>query len=64
VEPAVIDYGLDLSPEVQSALPALIQTVREIVDSWRRDPRPAEKSRVLSKPFNRNLHFPDEKSSI
>jgi hydrogenase maturation protease len=38
VEPAIIDYGLDLSPEVRSAVPALIQSVREIVDSWRLDP--------------------------
>jgi hydrogenase maturation protease len=42
VEPAVIDYGLDLSPEVQSALPVLVQSVREIVDAWQRGPSPAE----------------------
>ncbi len=36
VEPAVIDYGLDLSPEVQSALPALTQSVRKMVDAWQR----------------------------
>jgi hydrogenase maturation protease len=64
VEPAIIDYGLDLSPEVQSALPVLIQSVREIVDAWLRGPSPAENPRALSKPFNRHLHLPDEKSSI
>jgi len=64
VEPAIIDYGLDLSPEVQSALPVLIQSVREIVDAWLRGPSPAENPRTLSKPFNRHLHLPDEKSSI
>jgi len=36
VEPAVIDYGLDLSPEVQSALPGLTQSVRKMVDAWQR----------------------------
>jgi len=36
VEPAVIDYGLDLSPEVQSALPGLNQSVRKMVDAWQR----------------------------
>jgi hydrogenase maturation protease len=42
VEPGVIDYGLDLSPEVQSALPDLIQSVREIVESWRLGLSPAK----------------------
>jgi hydrogenase maturation protease len=64
VEPAVIDYGLDLSPEVQSALPALIQTVREMVDAWRRGPSPAQKPRSISKPSHRLLPLPDERSSF
>jgi hydrogenase maturation protease len=42
VEPAIIDYGLDLSPEVQAVLPVLTQSVREIVDSWRVGPSPTQ----------------------
>ncbi len=34
VEPAIIDYGLDLSAKVQATLPVLIQSIREIVDYW------------------------------
>jgi hydrogenase maturation protease len=34
VEPAIIDYGLNLSTKVQNTLPVLIQSVREIVDYW------------------------------
>jgi hydrogenase maturation protease len=64
VEPAVIDYGLDLSPEVQSALPVLVQSVREIVDAWQRGPSPAQKPRSNSNPFHRRLPLPEEKSSI
>jgi hydrogenase maturation protease len=34
VEPHIIDYGLDLSPEVQSALPRLTQAARDIAARW------------------------------
>jgi len=34
VEPSVIDYGLDLSPIVQQALPALCQATQEILTGW------------------------------
>ncbi len=64
VEPAVIDYGLDLSPEVQSTLPVLIQSVREIVDSWRLGLWPAKSTSLPSKPFSPNQMLPDLKSSI
>ena len=50
VEPAVIDYGLDLSPEVQSVLPVLIQWVREIVDCWQRETSEGEEARIISIP--------------
>lgn len=35
VEPAVIDYGLELSPDVARAIPDLLQAVRDIVTGWR-----------------------------
>lgn len=35
VEPAVIDFGLELSPPVQAALPALTSEVRRRVARWR-----------------------------
>lgn len=38
VEPEIIDFGLDLSPEVQATLPVVAQSVREIVYSWRLGP--------------------------
>ena len=34
VEPGMIDYGLDLSPSVQAALPRLIAITREIAAAW------------------------------
>lgn len=34
VEPSVIDYGLDLSPVVQNALPRLCQASQEIIAEW------------------------------
>ena len=34
VEPEVIDYGLDLSPSVEAALPVVIRESREIVSRW------------------------------
>lgn len=34
VEPAVINYGLDLSSDVARSLPELLQTVRDIVAAW------------------------------
>lgn len=35
VEPAVIGYSLDLSPEVQASLPRLVRAAVEIVDRWK-----------------------------
>jgi hydrogenase maturation protease len=34
VEPAVIDYGLELTPEVQAALPAAAAHVCRLVEEW------------------------------
>ena len=39
VEPEIIDFGLELSPKVEAALPTVIHSVREIVNSWRGRPR-------------------------
>jgi len=36
VEPGSIDYGLELSPAVISALPQLTATTRAMVDRWRK----------------------------
>jgi hydrogenase maturation protease len=36
VEPETIDYGLELSPAVISALPQLTAAARDIVDRWRK----------------------------
>jgi hydrogenase maturation protease len=44
VEPAVIDYGLDLTPEVEAALPRLIEAARDIVADWRRCPLPTKEA--------------------
>jgi hypothetical protein len=35
VEPATIDYGLELSPPVAAALPQLTAAIRDIVYRWR-----------------------------
>jgi hydrogenase maturation protease len=37
VEPEIIDYGLELSPKVEAALPVVIQSVRKIVKYWQGD---------------------------
>jgi hydrogenase maturation protease len=63
VEPAVIDYGLDLSPEVQSALPVLIQSVREVVDSWQRETSEEEEAVADLHPFSPNPLLPNLKPS-
>ncbi len=34
VQPEVIDYGMDLSPSVQAALPRLVAAAKEIVAEW------------------------------
>jgi hydrogenase maturation protease len=34
IEPEIIDYGLELSPTVEASLPAVLQTVKEIVGEW------------------------------
>lgn len=34
VEPGEIDYGLELTPAVQAALPGLVQAARDLVAQW------------------------------
>jgi hydrogenase maturation protease len=34
IEPEIIDYGLELSPVVEAALPAVLRAVEEIVREW------------------------------
>jgi hydrogenase maturation protease len=41
VEPHVVDYGLELSPAVLSALPELVAAACRLVAAWRAAPRPA-----------------------
>lgn len=36
VEPAVIDYGLDLTPDVARAVPRLVDVVHDQLERWRR----------------------------
>ena len=35
IEPETIEYGLELTPAVQQALPLVTRTVEEIVARWR-----------------------------
>ncbi len=35
VEPAVLDYGMELSPAVAAALPQVIRLSREIAETWK-----------------------------
>jgi hydrogenase maturation protease len=35
MEPQVIDFGLELTPPIQNALPHFIELTRETVESWR-----------------------------
>jgi hydrogenase maturation protease len=35
IEPKTIEYGLELTPAVQQALPLVTRTVEEIVSRWR-----------------------------
>jgi hydrogenase maturation protease len=34
VQPAVIDYGLELSPVLEASLPSVVEAVRAIVTTW------------------------------
>ncbi len=38
VEPEIIDYGLDLSPKVEAALPIVIRSARAILKNWGVEP--------------------------
>ena len=38
VEPEIIDYGLDLSPKLETALPILIHSIKGIVGYWQLNP--------------------------
>lgn len=40
VEPAVLDYGMSLSPAVAAALPDVTRISREIVAAWKRETEP------------------------
>lgn len=40
VEPQRIDYGLDLTPAVQAALPSVVGLVKQIVADWQTEGRP------------------------
>jgi hydrogenase maturation protease len=44
VEPETIDYGLELSPRLQSALPQLLQIATRIASSWRLSPEESLKA--------------------
>lgn len=35
MEPAAIDFGLELTPRVKAALPRYVEVIRETVDRWR-----------------------------
>lgn len=35
IQPAVIDYSLDLSPEVAAALPQVLEVARDLLRGWR-----------------------------
>ncbi len=41
IEPGIIDYGLELSPGVEAALPRVIELVKHIVRQWTAEPTPA-----------------------
>ncbi len=51
VEPKVIHYGLELSPQVGAALPAVIQRVKEQVHSWRLRPGSFNSPLSQTRPF-------------
>ncbi len=49
VEPEVIDYGVDLSPTVQAAVPRIVRMVKETIAAWRipgsrQAPRPPDQA--------------------
>jgi hydrogenase maturation protease len=44
VQPAVIDYGLELSAPLQEALPRVVAAARSIVARWRRVEAPRRSS--------------------
>lgn len=49
VEPAVIDYGMELSPEVNGAMPQVIRVAREIVSTWNAATKPLDMMEQLAR---------------
>jgi hydrogenase maturation protease len=43
VEPKIIEFGLELSPEIQRVLPQVIRLSRQIISQWSLMPPPREK---------------------
>jgi hypothetical protein len=37
VEPATIDYGLDLSRTLQASLPGILKTIRQLLAQWQNE---------------------------
>lgn len=48
VEPAVVDYGMELSAPVAQALPRLASEARRIICEWADQPFPSESQQVAS----------------
>ena len=48
VEPAVVDYGLELSEPVARALPRLVAQARQIILNWAAQPSPSDSRQVAS----------------
>jgi hypothetical protein len=48
VEPKIIDFGLELTPEVQAALPQFVRLSKQIPAQWGLVPPAQEKQQDLS----------------
>ena len=55
VEPKIIDFGLELTPEIQRLLPRLVRTSKHILAQWYLIPPPHEKPADLVK-----MNFPEK----
>ena len=48
VEPKINDFGLELTPEIQAALPQFLRVSKQILAQWGLVPPPQEKQQDLS----------------
>jgi Ni,Fe-hydrogenase maturation factor len=58
VEPGRIDYSLELTPELQAAVPRVVAVAQRIISQWLNQEQPGEQSPDLAALAAKVLHEP------